>query len=155
LIRYETEQQYIEYTNHRRYLATGEAMKFPNPQTDPDNYWAHYYKEKARRPGAVFETWTILLREIISPETGAVVRQDCSYDTLMYASIDDARTSRDKVRDEEHPDPGVPVSAKFDTPKEAERLRALLMQGEPGYYYDIKHLTSVAVIDRETEDGES
>jgi hypothetical protein len=46
------------------------------------------------------------------------------------------------------------VSTEFKTTEQAERMRALLMKGEPGYYYDIKHRAGVAVIDRETTGAE-
>jgi hypothetical protein len=38
---------------------------------------------------------------------------------------------------------GTPVSAKFKTWDEAQRVRDLLREGEPRYYYNIKHFTSV------------
>ncbi len=40
---------------------------------------------------------------------------------------------------------GKPVSAKFDTWEEAESVRDLLRAGEPRFYYNIHHTTSVAV----------
>jgi hypothetical protein len=49
---------------------------------------------------------------------------------------------------------GVPVSAKFDTWEEAEKVRDILREGEPRFYYNIVHTTSVAVIDREVEGGD-
>ncbi len=48
---------------------------------------------------------------------------------------------------------GVPVSAKFNTWEEAEKVRDLLRQGESRFYYNIVHCATVAVIDRETSDG--
>jgi hypothetical protein len=49
---------------------------------------------------------------------------------------------------------GVPVSAKFNTWEEAEKVRDLLREGEPRFYYNIVHCSTVAVIDRETDDGD-
>ena len=43
---------------------------------------------------------------------------------------------------------GTPVSATFDTWDEAERVRDLLREGEPRYYYNITHSTACAVISR-------
>lgn len=151
VIRYETEQDYIEYTNHRRYLATGELMAFPDWGKDPEAYWKHYDKELQRKPNAVFEMWTILHKEHIDPETGKLITQDCTYDTLGYQDIEEGRASRKIVKEGERPDPGVPVSVEFKDIEEAERTRALLMQGEPGYYYAIKHRVGIAVVDREED----
>ncbi len=44
---------------------------------------------------------------------------------------------------------GTPVSAKFKTWKEAERVRDLLREGEPRFYYNICHAAGVCVIERE------
>ena len=43
---------------------------------------------------------------------------------------------------------GTPVSADMKTWEEAERVRDLLREGEPRYYYNITHTTSCAVISR-------
>jgi hypothetical protein len=154
VIRYATEEEYIEYTNHRRYLATGKVVKFPDWKKDPDAYWKHYYDEMAKHHACVFEMWTILHKEQINRDTGALISQHCTYDTLAYDSIEEGRVSRKLVKDREQDDPGFPVSAEFKSSEEAERMRALLMKGEPGYYYDIKHRTGVAVIDREKTGAE-
>jgi len=43
--------------------------------------------------------------------------------------------------------PGVAVSKKFATLKEAERFQALMRKGDTGsYYYGISHLTKCMVI---------
>jgi hypothetical protein len=119
---------------------------FPDPKAEPDEYWRQYYEQKAINPHIILETWTVLESEEI--EKGALVRQHCHYITMRYDDIEHARDSRALCLGKEQPDPAVPVSAKFKTIKEAERMRFLLMEGEPGYYYDIKHLTGVAVIEQ-------
>ncbi len=151
VIRYETEEEYLEYTNHRRYLATGMVVKFPHPYEAPEAYWAAFDKARAEHPDAVFESWTILHKEHICSKTGKLLKQDCTYDTLRYDTIEEGQVSRKFVREGELSDPGVPVSVEFNTTEAAERVRALLMQGEPGYYYDIKHRAGVAVV----EDGKA
>lgn len=151
VIRYESEQQYLDYTNHRRYLATGKDMKFPNPQTDPDAYWTMYYREKDKNPEVMLETWTILIREVVDKETGKTLRQDCTYVTLGYKNRDEALASREKVREEEQPDPGK-VIATFNTREDAELFRALAFkQRDEGQFYDIRHTTTVKVIDTNIE----
>lgn len=153
VIRYKTEQEYIEYTNHRRYLATGKPVSFPD-WADSEAYWAAHDAYVVKHPTAVLEMWTILHKEHINFKTGKLISQDCTYDTLAYADIEEGRASRKLVKDGEQPDPGVPVSTEFNTIEEAERTRALLLQGYSGYYYAIKHLTGVAVISRENKDAE-
>jgi hypothetical protein len=154
VIRYATEEEYIEYTNHRRYLSTGKVVKFPDWNTDPDAYWKAHDDYMIKHPIAVLEMWTILHKEQIDYTTGALLSQHCTYDTLAYDSIEEGRVSRKLVKDREQDDPGFPVSAEFKSSEEAERMRALLMKGEPGYYYDIKHRIGVATIDRETTGAE-
>jgi hypothetical protein len=154
VIRYATEEEYIEYTNHRRYLSTGKVVKFPDWNTDPDAYWKAHDDYMIKHPIAVLEMWTILHKEQIDYTTGALLSQHCTYDTLAYDNIEEGRVSRKLVKDKEWSDPGVPVSAEFKSPEEAERMRALLMKGEPGYYYDIKHRIGVATIDREKTGAE-
>lgn len=58
---------------------------------------------------------------------------------------------------EDYHDPtivGTPVSANFNTWEEAERVRNLLREGEPRYYYNITHTTQCAIITREMKDEE-
>ena len=53
---------------------------------------------------------------------------------------------------EEYLDPtveGTPVSAPMKTFKDAVRVRFLLREGEPRFYYNITHTTKCAVISRE------
>jgi hypothetical protein len=154
VIRYETEEEYIKYTNHRRYLATGTLVSFPDWDKDPEAYWNTHDAYIQKHPLAVLEMWTLLHKEHIDPSTGELLSQDCSYDTLAYETLDIGRTSRQLVRDKEQPDPGVPVSIEFDSIEEAQRMRAYLSQGEPEHYYDIKHRTGVAVVTREIKDAE-
>ncbi len=154
VIRYETEQEYLDYINHRRYLATGTLIKFPDPFKEYDAYWAAFDDYRAKHPDAVLENWTILHKQQIDILTGALIGEDCTYDTLVYENLAEGQASRKRAREEERPDPGVPVSVEFKDLSEAERMRALLMQGEPGYYYDIKHRTQIAVIDREKTNAE-
>ncbi len=151
VIRYETEQQYIEYTNHRRWLATGTLVSFPDWAKDPDAYWNAHDAYIQKHPTAVLEMWTILHKEHIDPTTGELLSQDCSYTTLAYENLEIGRDSRQFVRDKEQPDPGTPASPEFNTIEEAQKARALLMQGVSGYY-DIKHRSGVVVVDREIKD---
>jgi hypothetical protein len=154
VIRYTTEEEYIEYTNHRRYLSTGRLVNFPEWGKETDAYWKAHDDYMIKHPTAVLEMWTILHKEQINRDTGALISQHCTYDTLAYENIDVGRESRKLVKDREWSDPGVPVSTEFKTTEQAERMRALLMKGEPGYYYDIKHRIGVATIDRETTGAE-
>ena len=49
---------------------------------------------------------------------------------------------------------GTPVSADMKTFEDALRVRDLLREGEPRYYYNITHTTQCMVITREnTNDG--
>jgi hypothetical protein len=142
VIRYATEQEYIEYTNHRLAFSTGTEMKgFPDPKADPDEYWRQYYEQRGTNPNIIMETWTVLESEEI--EKGALVRQNCHFVTMRYDDIEHARASRKQSLKQEREDPGVPVSAEFGKIQDAEKMRFLLMEGEPGYYYDIKHRTGV------------
>ena len=53
---------------------------------------------------------------------------------------------------EEYLDPtvvGTPVSADMKTWEDAQRVRDLLREGEPRYYYNITHNTGCSVITRE------
>ena len=55
---------------------------------------------------------------------------------------------------EEYLDPqvvGTPVSADMETWEDAQRVRDLLREGEPRYYYNITHNTSCSVITREKQ----
>jgi len=120
---------------------------FPDPKSDPDEYWRQYYAQKHANPHIILETWTILESEEI--EKGVQVRQHCHFVTVRYDDIEHARASRKQSIARTLPDPGIPVSAEFKNIEEAERMRFLLMEGEPGYYYDIKHRTGVAVVEGE------
>ncbi|KKN92452.1 hypothetical protein LCGC14_0209430 [marine sediment metagenome] len=154
VVRYETEEEYIEYTNHRRWLATGTLVSFPDWAKDPDAYWNAHAAYIQKHPTAVLEMWTLLHKEHIDPGTGELLSQDCSYTTLAYENLEIGKVSRQLVRDNELSDPGTPVSIEFSDIKEAQKMRAFLMQGTPGYYYDIKHRVGVAIIDRETKNAE-
>ena len=145
VIRYATEQEYLDYTNHRIALSTGTQLVFPDPQKDPDEYWKAYYEQRGINPHIILETWTFLESEVI--EKGVQVSQNVHYITFRYDDLEHARASQKQALAKEWPDPGIPVSAEFKTIEEAERMRAILMEGEPGYYYDIKHRTGVAIID--------
>ena len=144
VIRYATEQEYLDYTNHRIALSTGTQLVFPDPQKDPDEYWKAYYEQRGINPHIILETWTFLESEEI--EKGALVRQHCHYVTVRYDDIEHAKASREQSLKKEQPDPGAAVSIMFETLEEAERMRAIMLEGEPGYYYDIKHETQVAII---------
>ncbi len=147
VIRYDTKEQYIEFTNHLRSFATGEVVDFPNWGEDPDAYWDIYYERMEQNPDQVFEMWTILEDEDINDD-GSLERQHVRYETLQYADKDEARKSGEAVFLATNPDPGVPCSAEFKSRRQAERMRSLLMKGEPGYYYYIKHRTGVEVVER-------
>lgn len=147
VIRYDTKDQYIEFTNHLRDFATGEVMDFPDWKEDPDAYWKLYYERMGENQEQVFEMWTILDDEEIDPETGALECQKVHYETLWYENRDEARRSGERVFLATKLDPGVPCSAEFKSRRQAERMRGLLMHGEPGYYYHIKHRTAVAVVE--------
>ena len=144
VIRYATEQEYLDYTNHRIALSSGTRVDFPDPEKETDEYWKVYYEQKGIYPNAIFETWTFLDSEEI--EKGALVRQHCHYITMRYDDLEHARASQKQSQKNEWPDPGFPVSAEFKEAGEAEKIRALLLEGEPGYYYDIQHKTAVAAI---------
>jgi len=95
-------------------------------------------------------TW--LLGEQI--EAGKLISQDCEYENVVFDSSDDLRVGQAYVKEHMPTDPGVAVSAKFKTLQEAENMRHLLLQGEPGYYYAIKHTTRVAIITTREKAGE-
>ena len=145
VIRYSSEQEYLDYTNHRIALSTGTTLDFPDPKADPDGYWKEYYRQKALYHYAIFETWTYLEREEI--EKGVLIRQHVRYITVRYDDLEHARASKKYISENEWRDPGVAVSGEFTDIEDAEKVRDALMGGEPGYYYDIKHRTGVAVIE--------
>jgi hypothetical protein len=141
VIRYATEQEFLDYNNHRIALSTGTRVEFPDPEKEADEYWRVYYEQKGKYPHVIFETWTFLDSEEI--EKGALVRQHCHYITMRYDDLDHARASQKEIKEKTWDDPGFPVSAEFEKIEDAEKVRFLLMEGEPGYYYDIKHRTGV------------
>ncbi len=147
VIRYETEQQYLDFTNQRANGIGGTVARFPSFGNNPDAYWRAYYDYMRDHPDGVLTTVTILLSEEI--EHGALVRQHVEYKTVSFETLDGANLNNDIINMHMEPDPGKPVSAKFKTVQEAENMRRLLLQGEPGYYYAIKHFTQVAVWEKE------
>jgi hypothetical protein len=151
VIRYDTKEQYIEHKNHLRSLATGQLTEFPNWGEDPDGYWEVYHKRMKEDPEQVFEMWTLLVDEEIN-EDGSLEHQQVYYETLRYKNRVEAQKSQEIVFISIDATPGVPVSAEFRSRRQAERMRRLLMLGEPGYYYDILHRTESEVVDTpETE----
>jgi hypothetical protein len=146
VIRYDTKEQYIEHKNHLRALATGKHVGFPSWGDDPDAYWEEYYKRMAEDADQIFEMWTLLEDEKIN-EDGSLDHQQVHYETLRYENRAEATKSQELVFLATQPDPGVPVSAEFKSRRQAERMRSLLMKGEPGYYYDIKHKTECATVE--------
>jgi len=153
VIRYETEQAYLDYTNHRRYLATGERVLTPDWGSNPDAYWNAHDAYTAAHPGAVQEMWTILLKEHRDPDSGKITRQDVEYHTLAYPTIEEGRASRKLVSEKEWEDPGK-VIATFDSEEDAQKYIAEVLKQGVGYYYSIRHRTGVAVIDREIKSVE-
>jgi hypothetical protein len=131
-------------------MALGEIMEFPDWKEDPDAYWDIYYERMDQNPDQVFEMWTLLLDEKINDD-GSLESQDVCYETLQYADRDEARKSQERVFLDISQDPGVPCSAEFKSRRQAERMRSLLMKGEPGYYYNIKHRTECEVIETDAE----
>jgi hypothetical protein len=146
VIRYDTKQQYIEHKNHLRSIATGELTEFPNWGDDPEAYWEVYYERMEADPDQIFEMWTLLVDEEISDD-GSLGSQQVRYETLRYENKAEAQKSQERVFIDTGVSPGVPVSAEFKSRRQAERMRRLLRQGEPGYYYDILHRTAVEVVD--------
>ena len=144
MVRYATEQEYLDYSNHRIDFSTGTRMDFPDPQKDSEGYWIEYYAQKHANPNIILETWTFLESEVI--EKGVRLSQNVRYITMRYDDIEHAKASRERSLRKELPDPGVAVSMMFETLEEAENMRAIMLEGEPGYYYDIKHETQVAII---------
>lgn len=157
VIRYDSEEEYVKYMNHRHFLANGKLTDFPDPQKDPDGYWRRYYEEKAVKPDAIFETWTLVnMGTKIDPLLGSIERQDCTYVTLEYPDLEAARVSKKIIEERERPDPGEVITT-FDTLPQAEKFRAMVLKemnkiGEK-FYYDIRHATSVSVVD--VEDGKA
>jgi hypothetical protein len=146
VIRYDSKDQYIEYKNHLRDMATGDVIEFPDWGEDPDAYWKLYYERMEENPEQIFEMWTLLEDEKIN-EDGSLDRQIVRYETLWYENRDEVMKSAYVVQADAVPDPGVPVSAEFKSRRAAERMRSLLMKGEPGHFYDIKHRTKVATVE--------
>jgi hypothetical protein len=146
VFRYDSKEQYIEFKNHLRQLATGELVDFPDWGKDPKEYWKVFYERMEKDPDQVFEMWTLLEDEDIN-EDGSLERQHVRYETLRYENKEEARKSQEIVFLGTQVDPGVPVSNDFTSLRQAERMRSLLMKGEPGYYYAIKHKTACDVID--------
>jgi hypothetical protein len=148
VIRYDSKEQYIEYTNHMRDLCKGELQEdFPDWGEDgPDAYWKVWYERMEADPEQILEMWTLLVDEDIN-EDGSLERQHVRYETVRYPNREACLASRYFVDQNRLPDPGVPVSNEFTSLRQAERMRRLLMQGEPGYYYTIKHKTACDVID--------
>jgi hypothetical protein len=141
--RYETEQQYIDFKNQRANLTGGKVEYLPSFGDNPDAYWRAHHDYMRDHPEAVLRTLTVLLWEEI--EMGALVRQHVEYKTISFESLERSRLNDTFISDHMDPDPGVPVSAKFKTRQEAENMRHLLLQGEPGYYYGIRHYTRVGI----------
>jgi hypothetical protein len=146
VIRYDTKEQYIEHKNHLRSLATGQLTEFPNWGEDPDAYWEVYYKRMEEDPEQVFEMWTLLVDEEIN-EDGSLEHQQVRYETLRYKNRAEAQMSQETVFISIGDGRGIPVSAEFKSRRQAERMRRLLMLGEPGYYYDILHRAATEVVD--------
>jgi len=146
VIRYETEQQYLDFKNQRSTLSRGTVMGLPSWKDDPDAHWEAFYKHKHAHPEQMFSWQTILLSEQIID--GVCESQHCEFKTVMFEDADAYHSNREYVNANMKPDPGLPVSAEFETKAEAEKMRALLLQGEPGYYYGISHRTRVAIITR-------
>jgi hypothetical protein len=146
VIRYDTKEQYIEHKNYLRSLATGQLTEFPNWGEDPDGYWKVYYERMKEDPEQVFEMWTLLEDEEIN-EDGSLERQQVRYETLRYKNKVEAQKSQETVFISIDVNPGIPVSSEFKSRRQAERMRRLLMHGEPGYYYDILHRVVTEVVD--------
>ena len=148
VLRYDSEQEYLDYTNHQRYLATGKHLTdFPDFGKDgPDEYWMAYRKLLDKYPFATIECWTILEREDINQTTGKLERQHCHYDVLFYENKEANIASQARVNSLKKPSPGVVVSPDFKTLEEAERCRAGWMTGHAGGYYDIGHKTECALV---------
>ena len=146
VIRYDSKEQYIEHKNHLRSLATGELVDFPNWGEDPDAYWEVWHKRMKENPEQMFEMWTLLVDETINDD-GSLDRQEVAYETMRYKDQSECLASRHAVTIGALPDPGVPCSAEFGSRRLAERMRSLLMKGEPGYYYDILHRTECEVVE--------
>ncbi len=125
-------------------------MDFPDWGEDPDAYWKVYYERMEENPDQVFEMWTLLDGEDINDD-GSLERQHVHYETLRYENRYEATKSGETVFLGTKVDPGVPASREFNSRRGAERMRRLLMQGEPGYYYDIKHRTVVEVVESEAK----
>ena len=151
VIRYDSEQEYLDFKNHLRYLATGKHLTdFPDFEKDgPKAYWDAYNKLLDQHPVAVIECWTILDSEDINPLTGKRERQNCHYDVLFYETRAESVASQARVNSLQRSTPGVVVSGDFKTLEEAERCRASWMAGHAGGYYDIGHKTACALVTAE------
>lgn len=147
VIRYASEQQFLDYRNQRSTMTGGKVMEFPDWNSDPDDYWKFYYDYKHAHPGCVLEWRTFLIKEQI--EKGVLQHQYIKCDTLMFETIDEYRTNKTYLDEKCVPDPGTPVSAVFKTLQEAENMRNMLLKGESEYYYDIEHKTRVVMVTRE------
>jgi len=152
VIRYDSEQQYLDFKNQRTLLSTGKVLGLPSWEDEPDAYWKAYYAYKKEPPGCILAFQTTLLSEVI--EDGVLQSQHVEYTTLAWDTASACRLNRNYISANTKPDPGTPVSAKFESKKDAERMRHLLLQGEPGYYYGIKHFTHVAIITLGDKDAE-
>ncbi len=150
VIRYENERTYLDYSNRRETLCRGKSIGLPDWGRDPDAYWDAYYHYKQAHPGCHIRMCTWLLCEQI--EAGKLIRQRTEYENVVFDSDDDLRVGQAYVKKHMPTDPGVAVSTEFKTLQEAENMRHLLLQGEPGYYYALKHRTRVAIIRENTND---
>ena len=146
VIRYENERQYLAFKNQRVTLTGGKVLDLPDWGKDPDSYWEAYYEYRHANPEQFLEYRLFLLGEDI--KDGVLVQQHVKCDTVAHESVAAFRANTTRIN-ENLTDPGVPVSVKFKDKQDAERMRGLLLLGEPGYYYGIKHFTAVAVIESE------
>ena len=139
VIRYDTKTKYLEFKNQRAVLTGGQIMNFPSWESEPDDYWEAHYAYLRQHPDAILMPRTLLIDETV--RHGKTVDQRCQFDTIMFKDNYDYTANEDFLRDTIVPDPGVPVSALFKTKSEAEKMRAVLLEGDADYYYDIRHTT--------------
>jgi hypothetical protein len=147
VVRYDNEQQYLDFKNQEASLSRGTVMNLPSWEDDPDAYWEAFYSHKRAHPEQMFSWQTVLLGEEIV--NGVLERQHVKLNTLMFENTAAYRANREYIKVARLPDPCMPVSAKFDRKQDAERMRSLLLQGEPGYYYGIRHFTQVSMFTRQ------
>ncbi|KKL56490.1 hypothetical protein LCGC14_2244930, partial [marine sediment metagenome] len=91
VIRYETEEEFLNYRNQRDALCQGKPIGLPDWGKDPDAYWKAYYEYKHAHPGRHIRIRTWLLKEQI--KKGQLIRQHCEYENVVFNTVDEMRAS--------------------------------------------------------------